>query len=55
MRVLMWLVLWLVTLGTLDIDVLYSDGLHIRLVGWPKKLEGLLRGVDDETTHDTDI
>lgn len=35
-RCTMWGFLWLVTLGVLEIDVEYSDGLHIRLHSWVK-------------------
>ncbi|KKM17961.1 hypothetical protein LCGC14_1670420 [marine sediment metagenome] len=37
-RTILWLGVWLLSLGMLDIDVKYSDGLRIQLVGWPSKL-----------------
>jgi hypothetical protein len=37
-RVLFWLVLWIVTLGVLDIRVEYSNGLRITLNSWPRLL-----------------
>lgn len=46
-RFLAWFILWVVTLGMLDIDVKYSDGLSVHLVGWPKKLGELLRRKDE--------
>ncbi len=43
LRIIGWLILWIVTLGVLDIEAEYDDGLKIHLVGWPKKLAELLR------------
>ena len=43
LRFLGWLALWLLTLGILDIEAEYSDGLKIHFVGWPKKLAELLK------------
>lgn len=34
LRIIGWWALWLLSLGALTIDVLYSDGLHIHIKGW---------------------
>lgn len=33
-RALLWGLLWVCTLGILDIEVKYSDGLHIKYNSW---------------------
>ena len=33
-RFLSWLLFWLFTLCAVDINVKYSDGLHIKFKGW---------------------
>lgn len=33
-RMALWTTLWVVTLGVMEIDVEYSDGLHIKLHNW---------------------
>ena len=35
-RTLLWLLLYLASLGSLSIDVRYSDGLHVKFNGWAK-------------------
>ncbi len=37
-RALFWLVAWACTLGMAEIDVRYTDGLHIQLHSWTKLL-----------------
>ena len=37
-RALLWVMLYLLSLGTLSIRVRYTDGLEINLVGWPDAL-----------------
>ena len=37
-RILSWTVLYICTLGILSLEVEYSDGLHIKLTGWPEIL-----------------
>jgi hypothetical protein len=39
-RIVMWVGLWLVTLGALSIHVSYTDGLDIDLHGW---LDAIMR------------
>ena len=39
LRFLFWLVFYIVTLGLCDIDVTYTDGLHIQFHGWPGVLK----------------
>jgi len=34
MRFLMWYTLYLLTLCSIDLEVTYTDGLHIKLNGW---------------------
>ncbi len=34
MRIALWTTLWVATLGLLEIDVCYEDGLHIQLHNW---------------------
>ena len=33
-RMALWVTLWVATVGLLEIDVRYSDGLHIQLHNW---------------------
>jgi hypothetical protein len=33
-RFIFWFVIWACSLGMLEIDVLYADGLHIELHSW---------------------
>jgi hypothetical protein len=35
-RTAMWFLLWLISLGSLTIDALYDDGLHVYFKGWVK-------------------
>jgi hypothetical protein len=42
-RILPWLLLWLLTLGVLDIKIRWGDGTSLHLVGWPKRLAELYR------------
>jgi len=42
-RIIFWMTLWVITLGMLDIEAEYSDGLKIHLVGWPMRLARLFK------------
>ena len=33
-RVIFWTLIYLLVLGSIDIEVRYKDGLHIELKGW---------------------
>lgn len=33
-RTLFWFIVWLLTLGTINIKISYKDGLHIELKSW---------------------
>jgi len=37
-RLLLWTLLSICTLGVLSFDVTYSDGLHIKGKGWPERI-----------------
>lgn len=37
-RTVWWTLIYLATLGTISIEVEYTDGLRIKLIGWPEKL-----------------
>lgn len=37
LRFIFWIAVWVATLGLLDIDVSYSDGLHVKLRSWLRK------------------
>lgn len=37
-RIIIWIVIWLATLCMLEIDIKYTDGLHIKLKGWPQSI-----------------
>jgi len=43
MRVIVWFLFWALTLFFIDIDVSYTDGLHIKFNGWGGKLERWLK------------
>lgn len=36
LRMFFWLGVWVMTLGLLDVEVKYEDGLRIRLRSWPE-------------------
>jgi len=38
MRILLWLAIWLATLGLSDIEVTYPDGLTIKFNSWARLL-----------------
>lgn len=38
LRILFWIVVTVMTLGTISYEVTYTDGLHIKSVGWPERL-----------------
>jgi len=38
LRFLAWTFIWICTLGMISFDITYSDGLHIKSVGWPERL-----------------
>ena len=38
LRMMFWLSIWILTLCMIDIEVSYTDGLKIKLYGWPNAL-----------------
>lgn len=42
-RLLFWDILWICTLCSIDIDVKYTDGLHIKFNGWGTPLLNWLK------------
>jgi hypothetical protein len=43
-RYLMWSIFLLFTLGTVDFDIKYADGLHIRYRSWLENLIEKVKG-----------
>jgi hypothetical protein len=37
MRILFWVLVWILSLGSMGIEVEYTDGLKIKLKGWATK------------------
>ena len=43
LRFLLWTLFTIATLNIVSFDVRYSDGLHIKSVGWPEKISAWWR------------
>ena len=43
MRIIFWFCFWAITLFMIDIEVEYTDGLRIKLNGWPNAIMRALK------------
>lgn len=44
LRLLFWMAVFILSLGTLSIKVGYTDGLNIKFKGWPERLQDRKKG-----------